>query len=266
MPVVYVIVTIVLIILVVLPFYGAIRIRSAITKEKEALFGPVTVGKRAVATSELDSLPQNLRSFLIKSGVVGKSRDSNVIFKQQGRIMTAQNKKWRLFKATQFMSGTSPGFIWSAISFPLFIRDKCLKGVGEVKVNLLGLKDVAKYEGINTNKSALTRYLGELMFYPIGLLSKDISWKILSDDALGASLKVHDVRAEGSFYFNEEGLLYRFESQRYMGEQLENFTGLAEEYKMMSGMYIPTKMKAIWNLENGDFEYFNAEIKDYRIV
>jgi hypothetical protein len=266
MPAVYILVAIALLILAVMLFYGPYRIHSAINREKEVLFEQSTVDNRPLTTADLERLPSNLSSFLIKTGVVGKSCGGNVIFRQKGLIKTAHNKKWRPFKAIQYMSGSSPGFIWNARSFPLFIRDKSVNGVGEVKVNLMGFKDVAIFGGGHTNKSALVRYLGELMFYPIGLLSKDISWEITSHNAIRASLIVNDVLAEGNFYFDEEGLLYRFESERYMGEHLENFTGLAQEYKMMSGLYLPTKMKAIWNLEQGDFEYFNAEITDYRMV
>lgn len=258
------VITIVLVILIATLFYGSYSVRKAIDLEKKALFGK-SKNDRPISNADLDSLPPKLRSFLIKAGVIGKCVESNASFKQQGHIKTARNKKWRHFKATQYMSSKTLGFIWSATSFPLFIRDKSVNGVGEVKVNLLGFKDVARFSGATINESALTRCLGELMFFPVGFLNKDILWEIQSHEALKASLKVNDVVANGIFYFNAEGLLYRFESKRYMGDTLENFTGMADDYKMMNEVYIPSKMKAIWNLDQGDFEYFNAQITDYRI-
>jgi len=246
-------------------FYSAFRIRKSITLEKEELFGLFDNNQRLISNADLDRLPAKLKSYLIKAGVIGSFRESNVSFTQKGQIKTAQNKKWRHFKAKQYMSSRLPGFIWSATSFPLFIRDKSFEGVGEVKINLLGYKNLATFHGQKINESALVRYLGELMFFPIGFLSKDIEWENNSKGSLKARLKVRNVVAEGVFYFNDDGLLHQFKSRRYMGETQESFTGIAEDYTMMAGMYLPSKMKAIWNLNNGDFEYFIAQITDYRI-
>lgn len=260
------IVSLILVLLLMFLFYGSYKNRTEIKLEKEALFGQFIENNSPISNSDLTHLPSRFRSYLIKSGVIGKDRDSRVRFGQLGQIKTAQNKKWKQFKATQYMSSKIPGFIWSATSFPLFIRDKSICGIGEVKVNLLGFKDVAKFGDQKTNESALVRYLGELMFYPMGFLNSNISWEELSYDAVKATLKVNNVLAQGVFFFNENGLLYRFESNRYMGETLEKFKGIAEDYTMMEGLYIPSKMKAIWQLKNGEFEYFNAQITNYKIA
>lgn len=127
----------------------------------------------------------------------------------------------------------------------MFIRDKSINGQGEVKVSLFGLKDVAKSDSVKIDESALARSLGELLFYPVGFLSKAIMWKILPDGSLKAMVQVNGTVAQGIFFFNEEGLLYRYESKRYMGETLEDFTGIAEDYKQMGGLLIPSKMRAI---------------------
>ena len=50
-----------------------------------------------------------------------------------------------------------------------------------------------------------------------------------------------------------------------MDGTLEDFTGIAEDDTKMGELYIPLKMRAIWNLKNGDFEYFNCTITDYKI-
>lgn len=259
-------VSLILLFLVTILFYGSYRNRKAVQLEREELFGQLIEKSTPITNSDLTHLPPRLRSYLIKSGVIGKYPNSKVSFGQVGQIKTAQNRKWQRFRATQYMSIKMPGFIWSATSFPMFIRDKSIAGIGEVKVNLLGLKDVAKFSTEKTNESALVRYLGELMFFPIGFLNENISWEKHTNDGVKATLKVGRVLAQGVFYFNEYGLLNRFESKRYMGESLENFKGIGEDYTMMDGLYIPSKMKAIWQLDKGNFEYFNAHITNYQIA
>lgn len=254
--------------LIVLPltlFYGHYRFYGSVEKEVNTMFNEYSKKETRVTENDLEILPEKLRNYLLKVGVIGSCKDCNLTFKQNGRIKTGQDKKWMDFTATQYMTTNSPNFIWSARSFPMFIRDKSCNGQGEIKVNLLGLWDIAKTDGSKTDESALARGLGELIFNPIGFLSDTISWEVLPNGSLKAIVRVNETQAEGLFYFNEDNLLYKFESKRYNGEILENFTGLAENYKQIGGLFIPSKMTAIWNLKNEDFEYFNATITDYKI-
>ena len=246
-------------------FYGHYHFYRSIEKEVNIMFNAHGKKEKPVTLKDLDTLPDQLKHYLLKVGVIDACKDCNVIFKQTGRIKTGQHKSWTDFTANQYMTANAPNFIWSAKSFPMFIRDKSCNGNGEVKVSLFGLIDIAKTNGKKTDESALARSLGELLFYPVGFLSETISWEVMPEGSLKAKVLVNQTTAEGIFYFNAEGLLYRFESKRYMGETLENFTGIAEDYKQMGELFIPSKMRAIWNLKKGDFEYFNSTITDYKI-
>lgn len=257
-----------IIVLIILPiplFYSHYRFYNSVEKEVYSMFNTTGSKKKLITKKDLEALPEKLVDYLIKVGVIGKCKDCHVTFKQTGRIKTRQDKKWTKFSATQYMTADVPNFIWSARAFPIFIRDKSVEGQGEVKVSLLGLKDIAKSDGRKTNESALARCLGELLFYPVGFLSDAISWEVLENGSLRAMAQVGDTKVKGIFIFNENGLLSQFEAKRYMNESLEDFTGIAEDYQMKQGLFIPTKMKAIWNLKEGDFEYFNCTITDYKI-
>jgi len=246
-------------------FYGFYHFNDQLEKEKEFFFNMYDKKENLITREDLKSLPFIMKKYLEKVGVIGMCKDCNIIFKQIGRIKTSPLKGWTSFSATQYMTAKHPGFIWSAKAFPLFIRDKSINGKGEVKVSLLGLKNVALSEGIKTDISALVRCLGELIFYPIGFLSENISWEEINEHSVKAHVSINNIYAEGTFHFNDDGLIVSFESQRYCGEKLEYFTGKAENYKVMKGLCIPTTMKAIWNLEDGDFEYFNSDVHGYKI-
>jgi len=121
----------------------------------------------------------------------------------------------------------------------------CINEKGEVKVNLFGLNNIVKSDGLKTDGIALARCLGELIFYPVGFLSENISWEAIDKSSLKAKVKINGLQTEGIFYFNEEGLISRFEAKKYKNETLEGFTGIAENFKTMNGLLIPTKMRAI---------------------
>ena len=123
--------------------------------------------------------------------------------------------------------------------------------------------DVQRSE--KTDESALGRFLGELVLYPIGFLNQDITWRIINDKSVSAKLTQNGTSTEGVFHFDDKGLIDHFVARRYRNESLETFTGKLEIYQEKSGHLIPTRLRAIRNLKEGDFEYFNCDIVDYRI-
>ncbi len=246
-------------------FYGYWKFNHDVEKEKEAFLNSQGKKENRIVTADLEHLPVLMQEYLKKVGVLGKCRDCHIVFKQNGRIRSSPNKRWTHFNATQYMTAEPAGFLWSAQTFPIFVRDKSIDGRGEVKVSFMGLKDLELSSGPETDQSALARCLGEYIFYPVGFLNKAISWEEIDEQQLKVKTTYKNTTVEGIFQFDELGLLQRFQTQRYKGDQLTDFTGLAEDYKLILGYYVPTRMRAIWNLAEGDFEYFNCSISDYRI-
>ncbi|UII79969.1 DUF6544 family protein [Flagellimonas sp. CMM7] len=251
--------------LVLYIFYGYYRFNTLVEKDKEQLFNLTGNSEKLVTKEDLAHLPNSMKNYLIKVGVIGKCKDCHAIIKQSGQIKQKQNGKWTDFTAKQFMTAKPVGFVWAAKAFPVFVKDKSIEGVGEVNISFLGLKSIAVNQSTETDESALGRCLGELAFYPVGFLNNTIVWKDIDENLVKATIIVGDTTTEGFFHFDENGLIDRFESKRYKDETLENFTGKVENYQIICGLYIPTKIKAIWNLKSGDFEYFNCDIVDYRI-
>ena len=246
-------------------FYGHYHFYHAVNKDKNLLFNSSGNTEKPVELDDLKDLPKLLVVYLNKVGIKGKCRDCHLSVKQKGRIRKDADSKWMGFSAKQFMTSAPLGFVWAAKAFPLFVKDKSIYGMGEVSISLFGVLPLGKQQSIKTNKSALARCLAELPLYPVAFLNKGIQWETLGENSVMAKVSVNGTQTEGIFFFNEEGLIDRFESERYRGEVLERFTGKLGDYKMLSDLYVPTKLKAIWNLDNSDFEYFEGEVVDYRI-
>ncbi|MEM7380838.1 MAG: DUF6544 family protein [Bacteroidota bacterium] len=246
-------------------FYGYWKFNHAVDMEKEAFLHSKGKKEEQIVLRDLDHLPALMQEYLKKVGVLGKCRDCHIVFKQSGRIRSGPKKRWTHFSATQYMTAEPAGFLWSAQTFPIFVRDKSIEGRGEVKLSFMGLKNLEVFSGPETDQSALARCLGEYIFYPVGFLNKAISWQEIDEHQLKVKMTYKNTTVEGVFRFDEHGLLQRFRTQRYKGDKLTDFTGLAEDYKLIQGYYVPTRMRAIWNLAEGDFEYFNCNITDYRI-
>ncbi|WP_350285354.1 DUF6544 family protein [uncultured Croceitalea sp.] len=246
-------------------FYAYYHFNASIDKDKELLFNMSGNTEKPVVRDDLQHLPELMRRFLLKVGVMGKCSDCHAIIKQSGHIRKTSQSNWTSFSAKQYMSSRPLGFVWAARSFPIFIKDKSIEGQGEMNVSFLAFYPMVVQQTSKTDESALVRCLGELLLYPIGFLNKDISWQSIDDKSVHAKLTQNGISAEGVFHFNNKGLIDHFVAKRYRDESLESFTGKLENYQEKSGLLIPTKLRAIWNLKEGDFEYFNCDIVDYRI-
>ncbi|WP_378182836.1 DUF6544 family protein [Aquimarina sp. SS2-1] len=256
----------IVILLTVVGIVGISSFNSNVEKEKEVLFDANIKSNDKILLEDLDTLPDLVKNYLIKVGVVGKLKHCNVVFNQKGRIRDNPDKKWIQFTATQYMSSTNSGFIWKAKSLPMLIRDKSINAKGEVKVSFLGLKNVAQLSGLEVDQSSLGRYLGELIWFPIGFLDPNISWKTMDITSVKATMVKGDLTLEGFFFFNQNGLIDRFETKRYRDLTLEDFTGEVGAYKNYDGLLIPESMTAIWNLKKQKFEYFESTVVDYKIA
>ncbi len=243
---------------------GITSFNSSVEKEKTALFSSNKILDEKIIENDLDILPDVMKNYLIKVKAVGKPKYCNIVFKQKGKIKTDPKKNWLPFTATQYMSSNNSGFIWKARAFPMLIRDKYVDHKGEVKVSLLGLRNMIVFSGSKVDQSSLGRYLGELIWFPIGFLDPDISWSVIDPKTIKATITKSDQTLEGYFVFDKNGMIECFKTKRYRDTFLENFIGEVGEYQDYNGLLIPNTMTAIWDLKDGKLDYFKASIIDYK--
>ncbi len=255
----------ILVIGIIIIALGISSFTNKVEKEKVGLFRSNHDTSVVITEKDLDKLPELMRNYLIKTRVLGKPKYCNVILKQEGKIRTEAKENWLLFTATQYMSSQNPGFIWKAKALPMFIRDKYIGDKGEVRANFLGIKDVVLFSGPEVDQSSLGRYLGELMWFPIGFLDPDISWSAVDSNSVKATITKDDLILDGYFFFNKDGMIDYFKTKRYRNTFLENFVGEAGEYKNFDGLLIPKTMTGIWELKDEKLEYFNASILAYQL-
>nr|WP_298995418.1 DUF6544 family protein [uncultured Allomuricauda sp.] len=245
-------------------FYAYYHFSKRVNKQVEFLFNLSGNTEKPATQEDLNHLPQIVRQYVLKVGVLGKCKDCHVILKQSGNIRQEKNKRWMTFTGKQFISAKPLGFVWAARSFPFFVIDKSIEGEGETNVSFLGYFSLGSDSSAKTHQSALARCLGELALYPICFLNEKINWEILDDKSVKAKIVQNHTSAEGVFYFNDKGLIDHFVTHRYRGDSLEEFTGRFNAYEKKDGLLVPTELSATWNLAEGDFEYFNCKITDYK--
>ena len=221
-------------------------------------------------TSSLDMVPQIVKKWLIRSGVLNSDVETVHIL-QHGRLKPNPKHKWRKFSAEQFFNLARPSFVWTAEigSGPvpaLKVRDKFWKGKGNMLIKLLGAFKIADAKGEKINQSSLQRFLSEIVWFPTAALKSYIKWEAVDSTSAKACMDYQGIHGEGIFHFNEEGEFLSFETERYMEKgkesSIEKWSVEAREHGDINGVHAPTKLDVIWKLKEGDFKWMELEVDD----
>lgn len=110
--------------------------------------------------------------------------------------------------------------------------------------------------------------MSECLIVPSYALQKYINWEAADQNHAKVSIEYNGTKTEGVFTFYDKGEFTQFETeQRYFdtgkGKSVKHkWTAVVDSYIEKNNIKIPSKMKAVRNLPNGDYEYFNGIITD----
>ena len=234
------------------------------------------VGKEALPhfSSKLsESLPAPIQRYLHYSLKEGQPNIRYAVVKQRARFRHRVDGPWFTVKATEYISGMEPGFVWDAVltHHPLWWRTAKLgytEGEGHGHIKLFGAITLEEFEGPETSISMLFRFLSELVWLPTGLLpTRTLTWHSIDANTARAVIRDAENSVEATFHVNGLGQIHRIvTTSKYRdlksGFEQATFTLECKEYREVEGVMIPTEVIFIWNLPTGDFEYGQFKVVD----
>lgn len=249
---------------------GVIYNNSIIDESKKLFSDADTSSGEIITEADLAGLPGPVQRYLRFAKVVGKKRVKTVRLKQTGRIKLSPGQDWTDIKGTQYYSVDPPGLIWKgeAASGPVSImaKDSFVNGKGHMLIKLLSVFTVGDELGPAMDQGAGMRFLNEIMWFPTAYLSDYISWQAIDDTSARVTAEFGGQTLSAVCEFDKEGRMTAFKAPRY--RSTENGPVLTEwitpigDYKEINGIMIPTTGKAVWVLEDGEFEYIRLEIQE----
>lgn len=253
---------------------GNIYFRWRAGRQAEALLraGPPAPPER-VSEKDLARLPEPVRRFLRHSRIVGRKRIRSVYLRQRGSFRTTLGGKWIPTHAEQWHLARKPAFLWAGSMEPVpFLsvkaRDRLVDGRGKMTIKLLGLFKVAEVSGPEMDRATLLRYLGEAVWFPTSFLEDYVQWEPVDDGAAKATISYGGSSVTGTLYVNEKGEATSFTGERHHTEGkemiLRPWSVKVIEYGSMSGLRIPTRIKAVWHLPSGDLESIDLTVTELR--
>jgi hypothetical protein len=217
------------------------------------------------------NLPEAVQKYFRVCGYIGKPKiiNADVIWKESF-IKLSPEKEWTKLQTRQFNSVINPVRIahMKALSMPLQVRDIYRDGQGHMYGKLFNLIPVVNSKGKETSQGGLVTLFTEVLFIPSYSLQSYIKWEEIDSKTAKATLTHKDIVVTGVFHFDENGKFIHFETnERYYPEKggkfvKKRFSAVVDSYKEKNGLLVPNKVRVIWHLDNGDYEYFKGEVED----
>lgn len=227
-------------------------------------------GTGQLITDELVSgLPGPFIRYLQICGYMNTPLPFNAdVFWSESFLKLSPDREWGELKTIQFNSVDPIGRVayMKFLKMPVAGRDIYRDGYGEMKGRLLGLFRVIFDNSRETAQSALLTTFCEFLLVPGYLFTDNVKWEKTDERTVRGTLTDSGIRATAIFRFGDDGLLTSVEtSDRYYTEgkgeyKKVKFSAVVDSYKRQGEIMIPEKMKAVWHLPGGNYEYFRGTI------
>ncbi|MBN1357016.1 hypothetical protein JXA40_12210 [bacterium] len=226
-------------------------------------------GASTVGPDDFVSLPDPVGEYLKQTGIPEIRKIQIVRLQQEGFFRVLETHNWRPFKSEQYICVNPPGFIWHGSIQPrrfmsIYAKDRFIRGKGEVFIKKQPMITQAHATGADISRRCLTRFLGEMVWYPSAFMSDNIRWESLDHRSAKAIIKFGGMESSLFLYFNPEneltdvaGVSYRVAEGKPV---LENWSMSFAKYRELNGILIPLEFEAKWNLKHSEFGYFKGSV------
>jgi hypothetical protein len=219
-----------------------------------------------------EGLPAPVRRYLAAAIPPKRSRVRQVRFTQAGLFCSGERtSEWQPFTAQQQVTTAPPGFVWEATIrmgrwLSVRVVDAYQNGSGSLRARLMGILPVASASGPATDEGELMRYLAEAIWYPTALVpGEGLSWQPLDEHSALAVLRDKGREVSARFCFNEQGMVFRIDGDRFRTERggcrKRPWSAYCGAYEVRGGFRIPMEARVVWDLPDGELEYFRGRIQ-----
>src|SRR5688572_10265503 len=257
------------------------RAVARLTYETEAA-GPipnVPAAGEVSAEVQLEGLPRPVIRYFRFALPPGQPRIRGAHIRWAGEFQLRPNAGWSPFRAEQDFTTRRPGFVWDAeirmLGFvPMRVRDSYIGGTGAMLGRLGGVVPlVNQHDSAEMASGALTRWLGEAMWFPTALLpdanpGEGVHWDAIDDSTARATLTDGEISVQAEFHFAPTGEITRMTAMRYRDVNgvgvLTRFEAICGSYARREGIMIPMRAEVAWLLPEGRFPYWRGRPVEVR--
>lgn len=245
-------------------------------KEFSQLMHTSQLQNEIISDEKVTVLPEPVSRYFHYSGFLDQPMSGvTEILWSDTRIKLGPEQAWRNLETRQFnftFTGSRLAYMNARMAgmIPFEGRDKYHSGQGHMLGTLGRTFKVFDNHSREVALGGAVILLAESLLEPSIAFQNYISWEPIDDLTAGASLHHGEITVSGIFRFNEAGEFIRFESNDRPFEvssgvyEPKPFSIDLEEYHEADGLKIAGRVFATWQLEDGDFTYWDGRITGLR--
>jgi hypothetical protein len=218
---------------------------------------------------KIKNLPEPIKKCLRKCGYINQPMIFNAdVYWKESYIKLKPEKDWAELTTRQFNSVNPISRIayMKFLKMPVSGRDIYRNGKGEMKGKLFNIFLIINGKGKEVSQSSLITIFCEFLFIPGYILQDYVKWETVDEKTVNATLCDKEFTVKGIFHFDKDGLFTRFETQdRYYTDDKgkfikTRFSAIVDSYQTKHSKLIPEKVRIVWHLKNGDYEYYKGTV------
>lgn len=241
-------------------------------KENNEEYG--ILGNEVYTEKDIENLPIAVQRFFKYAGYIGKEKVYNVHvtygetdFKlsQDKPMLKIKYEHYNFLKNLERIASIET----SVKGIPFDGLDNYTDGQGSMTGKLAKCITLFDVRGVEMDISSLVTCLSEMIFLPSVALEDYVAWESIDDNTARATIKHSAYQVSSLFKFSDNGEMLSVETDdRYMDEgegksSRQKWVVEISDYINENGINHPSRAKAIWKLDKGDYTYFDG--KDIKI-
>lgn len=241
---------------------------------------PVTGGNASQAAEqamalETDALPAPVARYFAFAFPDGDVAARTVRIRWTGEFRIGPDAGWLPLTAEQHFTVRPPGFLWDARIrmlplVPVHVRDTYDADGASMRGRIGGLVTVVNQAGTpELAQSALARWIGEAVWFPMALLPREgVRWEAIDDSSARVVVTDGAVTAAAVLHFAATGEPVRMTAMRYRDDEgtavLTPFEGVYRDFTPIGGIMVPMRAEVAWLLPEARYAYWRGTPEEIR--
>lgn len=249
-------------------------LRSTYAREVDAALSHVPEETNPVTPADLAGLPEPVRAYLERVGVVGRPRVTSFAATFRARIRGGPEDGWMEGTAEQHETFDPPTRIFfmtaSKVGLPVHVLHRYGDGSATMEGRLLGIFPVFEISGPKLTRSETVTLLNDVFFLaPAALVDLPVEWQALDERRVRATYTNAGHRVSAVVHFDDDGDLVDFQSEdRYQMDRdppvLERWSTPFYEPRDYGGYRLPSGGEARWGDPGEEWAYGDFELVEIR--
>lgn len=231
-----------------------------------------------ITDAMLRELPPSVQRYLRFMQVPCRPRVWSFLARTTGRFRRSPRAPWAKYEAWQHNSrlGVSRVFqmrLRLRSVLPVTVRDTYVEGEGRMSGRVFDAFSIVDQHDERIATGELVTYLLDaLLFAPSMLLGPATTWTELDDHAFEVTLEDSGRSVRGRVSTDERGAMTEFSTIDRFGVDPARhemvracWTTPIDGYKLINARPVPTRARAIWHFDSGDFEYADLRCTELQL-